>query len=128
MNKQEYGALTGVSEITDIIQAFDLTNQEDRTLLYGYTCDRETWHVYLKGLEIHVYVYGGYNSSEGYEVFPTHNNHFVPDKRLYPERCDFEFCKLLKMQGVNLTFTSWSDEVTQRKYYGEVIKAEGDSQ
>ena len=29
----------------EILIAEDLINKENRTLLYGYTCDRETWHV-----------------------------------------------------------------------------------
>ena len=39
-----------------LITTQNLNNRQDRTLLYGYTCDRETWHVYLKKGNIHTVV------------------------------------------------------------------------
>ena len=41
----------------EIIKAEDMSNTEDRTLIYGYTCERESFHVYIKDKEIHVVIY-----------------------------------------------------------------------
>jgi hypothetical protein len=32
----------------------------------------------------------------------------LPDKRIYPEACDYEFCKLLTQAGVTLNPTSYN--------------------
>ena len=37
------------------------------------------------------------------------NRDYVPDKRLYPEKCDYHFCKLLKEKGIDLPFTTFSE-------------------
>lgn len=77
----------------------------DRTLLYGYTCDRKTFHVYLKDKEIHTVFYDiSYeekdpNPIKMAEVHVMSNRDYIPDKRLYPEACDYQFCKLLLASG-----------------------------
>jgi hypothetical protein len=52
------------------------------------------------------------------------NEDYIPSKRLYPERCDFEFCKLLKETDVNLPFTTFDAKNAEYKkgpYYGEIL-------
>ena len=44
-------------EIPPVINIDDLTNQKDRTLLYGYTCERDSWHVYIKNHKIYTIFY-----------------------------------------------------------------------
>lgn len=109
-----------------ICRVSELTDQTDRTLLYGYTLERYTWHVYLKDGAIHVYVYR--NSFKGDEVLryevcgpEVHLNsvNLIPSKRLYPECCDYEFCQILVDKDVHLPFTSWSDR-EPKKFYGLV--------
>ena len=70
MNKLEYEMLESVErKEEEIICAEDLKpNLKDRTLLYGYTCERETFHVYIKDKEIHVVVY--YNDYSSDKVKP----------------------------------------------------------
>ncbi len=127
MNREQYSELSNIKEIRrEVITGSDLTNQEDRTLLFGYTCARETWHVYLKNGDIRIYQYGGWFDNR-VERYANYDTDFVPDKRLNPERCDYEFCKLLTLKGVNLPFTTWSDEVEKSNYYGEIAKTEGDA-
>ena len=98
MKKEEFEKL----ELTKVITASDLINKKDRTLLYGYTCTRETFHVYLKNMKIHVVIYQNYYVCEIVklknmrEIIVKSNIDYIPDKRLYPEACDFEFCKLLE--------------------------------
>ncbi len=81
----------------------------DRTLLFGYDVDRLTWHVYQQDDEIHLVIYRG-----GQEPEPmTHvrgvtlpATDLVPNKRLYPDGCDYGFCRRLKELGVHMTFTN----------------------
>ena len=106
----------------------------NKTLLYGYTCARDTFHVYIKNEQIYVVVYNNEYSSGA--IKPTNlrqitiksNSDYIPDKRLYPERCDYNFCKLLKEKGVELPFTTWSDPVEidledpRYPYYGFTLE------
>ncbi len=113
----------------------------NRTLLYGYTCERETFHVYIKDQKIYTVVYNT-DYSINYEkelgsfmrgdpkpknmrrIEVNSNRDYVPDKRLYPERCDYHFCRALKERGIDLPFTHWSEEVkpNERDYYGFIME------
>jgi hypothetical protein len=118
MYKEEYEILTEkVSERTIIIS--DLVNDLDRTLLYGYTCDRDTWHVYIKQNCIYTVIYE--YEKEPVQVEVNKDEDYIPNKRLYPECCDYEFCKLLKEKGVYLPFTTWQDRDEKKIYYGKVL-------
>ena len=70
-----------------VITGSDLSNQEDRTLIWGYTTDRRSWHVYLKDGEIHSYVYGVHNGDSFTKLSVSSNEGYIPNKRLYPECC-----------------------------------------
>jgi hypothetical protein len=119
----EYNILSNMAGVADVpVSAGDLLNKADRTLLYGFTCDRSTWHVYLKDGEIHTVMY--MDKKDIQEIPVTSNNGYLPDKRLYPERCDFEFCSFLKNLGCILPFTTWTDlpmELQKKKFYGETL-------
>lgn len=135
MTKEEYESLYNIHEIDKPITVEDLEgNIEDRTLLYGYTCDRDTHHVYIKDGIIHTVVYNTVNSvlyekpDEIREINVTTDRQYLPDKRLYPERCDYKFCELLKKRGFSLPFTTWTDpsEISARtingKFYGKTLE------
>lgn len=101
-----------------------LRNREDRTLLYGYTSDRTTVHVYMKDSLIHRVEYAYNSPEEDWQV--QINDTFVPDvlvpnKRLYPEACDAEFCEILKSFGVALPFTKYNPEREPKQFHGEVV-------
>lgn len=119
MTKQEYDKITNTRRSNDLITINDLINKEDRTLLYGYLCDRSTFHVYIKEEEIFVVRYGYEQKPKLCEV--AYNEYYVPDKRLYPECCDYEFCKLLIERGISLPFTTPNFSRDYKKYYGETI-------
>lgn len=122
MNRDQYDALRALQgAIEDTINVKDLRDKTPRTLLYGYTLERATHHVYIcpnkppelgGAIVVHVYrdgsEYKPLNYSRG-ESLPTHR--MIPDKRLYPERCDYEFCLMLKQRGLYLPFTAWDDDV-----------------
>ena len=108
--------------------------QQDRTLIYGYTCERETFHTYIKDGEIHTIVYSFnydfFSSSE--EAHPTdmreikvsRNEQYIPDKRIYPEASDYLFCALLNSRGVDLPFTSFNENRPEPNgpFYGFTIE------
>jgi len=110
MNIQEYERLKNINQESDLIHVQWL-DQRDRTLLYGYTCNRDTWHLYLKDGVIHKVVY--YYP----DLLITHESYIEsisvydasPDKRLYPSACDYQFCELMTRYGGYLPFTVWDD-------------------
>ena len=106
MNQHELENLT--NRKSRVITANDLVDKSDRTLLYGYTCSRDTFHVYLKNGEIETVLYGYNQSPVAYKVNSNHD--YVPDKRVYPEDCDIEFAKLLHDCGVEIVFTRYNTE------------------
>ena len=126
MNRSEYELIEVLDNVEEsIICAEDLKpHLKNRTLLYGYTCDRATFHVYLKDGKIHIVVYfndyssGVVKPKDMFEVIATSNKDFVPDKRLYPEACDYHFCKLLKLRNIHLPFTTWNENRAEQDYYG----------
>ena len=112
MTETEYQALCRKPERA-VLSATDLQDKTPRTLLYGYTTARDTFHVYLDPLGcIHVLVYCDITRlplthTAGPAGGVSRNEDYVPDKRLYPERCDAEFCRLLTRVGVTLPFTTF---------------------
>lgn len=127
MKHDEFEYLTRTAhELPEFVSVDDLTNKRDRTLLWGYTPDRASHHVYLKDGEIHILVY---NRFDGLEVLRHKSGHeidvkddgLIPSKRLYPEACDAEFCRILKERGFHLPFTTWDDQRQEKDFYGEVI-------
>ena len=115
-------AIIGIQELRPYIY--------NRTLLYGYTCERETFHVYLKDQKIYAVAYekefsrGTPKPKNRRQIEVQSNHDYVPDKRLYPERCDYHFCCALKEKGIHLPFTNWSEEVKpdERGYYGFILE------
>jgi hypothetical protein len=94
-------------------------NQRDRTLLWGYTLERDSWHVYLKGGLIHLHHYssaGTISHRSGHTMVAAD---LRPDKRAYPEACDFGFCMLMCKLGVDIPFTT-IQEREPAQFYGEL--------
>jgi hypothetical protein len=124
MDQKQLEALTRHEETVRTaiyLQAKDYTSnatRDPKTLLYGYTCDRETHHVFQDHYG-HIYIYVYRNnldkpetsirkadvSGDGIESL----DELVPNKRLYPQYCDFDFCVYLKERGVHLPFTKWEE-------------------
>lgn len=121
MDKQEFERLREVDVVERKLTIDDLADQSPRTLLYGYTCDRATWHVYIAEGEIRTVLYGGYNDTGVHDMTPDSDDGYVPDKRLYPECCDEEFCTLLIERGVHLPFTTFDEDREVKQYYGKVF-------
>jgi len=128
MNKNDYKKLELVKADNRVISPDDLKNKSDRTLLYGYSTyayGNLTWHVYIKDEVIHTIWYD--NTEEEITIceLPNYinNKQYIPNKRLYPEYCDFEFCELLKQRGIQLPFSQWTnDNMEEKQYYALLNK------
>jgi hypothetical protein len=115
MTPAELATLTAATSSSAVLSTEHLVDRTARTLLFGYTVERHTWHVYLDadGILYRV-VYQETTSgtpllieaSAGSSAGCSRNDEYVPNKRLYPESCDLEFCRLLTAKGVSLPFTS----------------------
>ena len=101
----------------------------DRTLLYGYDCDRVTWHLYIDDGEVHLHCMDGEVSTvrtnfsrEALTRRDLLQSAIIPNKRLYPERCDYDFCAWAKQEGLYLSFTRFHADraVKNGDYYGEI--------
>lgn len=132
MKKTDYEEVLKTASPNPTISVKELRNKEDRTLLWGYTLERHSHHVYLKDGEIHVVEYTGEDQSKpdfvlfrhlSDEAMEIEGSHLIPGKRLYPEACDVEFCKLLRLKGFSLPFTTWDDNRQQRQFHGSVSNA-----
>lgn len=130
MTKSEFELISKIGTMKEKpISALDLEpHLKDRTLLYGYTCNRETFHVYLKNMKIYVVVYNNDYSGEIIKpinmrrIVVNSNHDYVPDKRLYPERCDYIFCQRLRMRDIELPFTSWNNSIETKDFYGFTLE------
>jgi hypothetical protein len=98
----------------------------DRTLLYGYDVDRRTHHVYQKDGVLHLMVYtdsvagGALTHYVSGEELPLDG--LVPNKRLYPEACDYVFCRRLREAGIRLPFTTYDPERAPKTFYGLLLE------
>lgn len=123
MQKEQFNKLKEMNAC-NLITAEQLTSRIDRTLLYGYTCDRRTFHVYLKDGEIYAIVYDMPFEEQTPRALSSicvnSNQDYIPDKRVYPAKSDYEFCSLLISRGVDIPFTFFEDEVEGKVYYGYV--------
>lgn len=121
MNRQEYNNIIAYQRSRFDINVRHLNNQTPRTLLYGYTCDRQTWHVYLDyDMMIHLVVYSYPNILRNYSDETALTIHScVPNKRLYPEACDYEYCVYLYQCGAYLSFTNFNPQRERAQFYGK---------
>lgn len=125
MTAEEIDLLADMKIEPILIDATQLKDRSDRTLLFGYTKTRQDFHVYIRGGEIQLRIYGlGYWMDDNFsfhDVEPFEPETLVPDKRLYPECCDFEFCCLLRKMGQPLPFTTFNPDRTSAQYYGAIV-------
>lgn len=98
-----------------------LKDRKPRTLLYGYTVERHTFHLYMgDDGQLHRVIYDHRNllvnvkhESEGLEL-----EECIPNKQLYPEACDFVFCGYLMSFGLKLPFNTWTARDEARVWHG----------
>lgn len=121
MNQAEFLSLENFKEKDRLIKGSNLINQTPRTLLWGYDCERNSWHVYLdtEGKIVRVsYYYPNKLIAYDSELNLTVNEQYLPNKRLYPEACDLEFTKLLIEQGIDMPWTTFNEEREPKLWHG----------
>lgn len=101
---------------------------QNRTLIYGYTCRKEPFHVYLKDGTIHTVVYqtdyirGKIRPINMREIEVHYNSDYVPDACAYPDLCDRTFSDQLAKAGVKLPFAMYIERrllETYKEYNGK---------
>lgn len=124
MTETEYEFFNNPTVISAVVSAGMLKDTTPRTLIWGYTTDRDSFHVYLDAEKtLHKVVYA-YNK----EILLCKSEksldaeECVPNKRVYPQHCDYEFCKLLHSLHVNIPFTTFDAKPDERgPFKGELI-------
>lgn len=123
MNQEEFESLIEKSVLPNSISVNDLENQSDRTLIYGYTLDRYTFHVYLLNKLFYLYIYDFERKTV--RTLPGEGNididRCTPSKRAYPEACDAEFCRLVIKNGGHIPFTVFNPDREPKQFHGELL-------
>ena len=106
MTKEEFEQFYETDD--SYITVDDLTNTSPRDLIYGYTKDRETFILQLDDGGSFVRHYGSGESTMK-EILPEI---CIPNKRVYPDASDYEFCTLLKERGIIIPFTIYPVKIS----------------
>jgi hypothetical protein len=105
----EYGATATAPE--PLTLSIDEVGHDERTLAYGYTCQRQSWHAYVHDHELHVIIYDYSKNAAFYihgERLPLED--LKPDKRVYPDACELAFSQLMRRRDHQLPFTGGVEE------------------
>jgi len=110
---------------------------EDRTLIYGWSKSGQSkptvmHHLYLKDGEINLvkYVLNGFGS-RGIEIIhhavsdEIRLRDIVPNKRLYAEACDFEYCKAIAGFHLPMIFSTRSLPALAegQAFHGDIVES-----
>lgn len=124
MKKQQYEELCKNSQAyIGTISIEDIEGAHDGTLLWGYTCDRNSFHVYLKSGQIHrvIYTFEGdvldYICGEELEA-----KLLSPSKRIYPEATSFDFVIALRKADCDTPLTNFNEDREEAIWYGKVYE------
>lgn len=92
------------------VSAEQFTSGGDRTLIYGYTVERDTFHVYVKDGMLHRFIYRRNFTTDteqvvSYESAATMRaEDLSPSKAIYWEHSDYEAAWFLATQDVYMHF------------------------
>lgn len=111
MTKDEMALLKTEQFPSTELNINELPKGYEGTLLYGFTCDRNTMHVYAKAGEIHSVIYNNIGEIIRY----THDEelyagHCIPDKRAYRQHTHYFFVSLLIKKGMNVAITEANED------------------
>lgn len=111
MKEDEFTELRNKANIPSLEAKSCLKDLTPRTLIWGFDCERNSFHVYLDfDQTINVVRYDNATNvvSVKLESDGIKPGMCIPDKRVYPEACDAEFCAVLKDAGISIPFTSYN--------------------
>ena len=129
MNLQQTTFLSQYLESTSTVKVCELKNKSDRTLMYGYTCERNTFHLYIKNETFFCVVYDhDKNFLSKFSTTAISVNDCFPNKRVYPESCDYEFSMLLASKNARPAYLAFNPEREEKVknliFHGEIITEE----
>ena len=105
MNEQQLSQLEFYAPEIPTVSVDDFSDR-NKTLLYGYDCDRNTLHVYIMDDEIHILWYRG-SEMLGYSKNTSfYLEELCPNKRAHPQHTDFTLAKMFRMAEVDCTYTT----------------------
>lgn len=111
MTKDEMAKLKDEQYPSQELNIKELPAGYEGTLLYGYTCERNTFHAYAKAGEIHAVIYNHKNEllrhTHGEEIYA---GSCAPDKRTYRQHTQYFFASLLVKKGVMFSLTEAREE------------------
>jgi len=122
MNLEDFEQFKNIRVHSNVINVLDLRDLSDRTLIYGYDIDRYTYHLYLKDCAFHKVIYKLDDMVSHVESDSLPIVECIPDKRVYPECCDYEFSVLLLKNGIEIPYTNYNDKREQSKLYGKLVE------
>jgi hypothetical protein len=111
MDKKQFKELQDRAERPSRLVATMLTNDAPRTLIYGATHKRDTFHVYLgEDAKIHLVTYDADGFLRKHETERELDAaDYEPSKYAYPEASDYEFALLLLNLGVDINFLAFGE-------------------
>ena len=118
MNKQELEQLNKAENKPNVLSAADVKDQTDRTLLWGYTCDRHLFHVYLHKAVLHCLIYDYDQRVISHLSGEINIYDLTPDKRVHSESTDFLFAKTLRSLGAQFSLCAFDENVEKKIFYG----------
>jgi hypothetical protein len=124
LNEAQYEELRNTPAHPQRLSASMLIRHDPRTLIWGYDTDRNSFHVYIAMddvLHIVRYTFEGFLLGDLTED-DAELRDYVPNKRVYPEACDFEFCQLLKSVDVDIPFTNFNSNREPAVYHGKLLE------
>lgn len=82
--------------------------------------------MYLKDLKIHTVIYdvefNPKRPANMEEIEVKSNQDYIQAQRLYPETCDYHFCRILGRCGVDLPFTDFNEDRPVADFYGFTLE------
>lgn len=131
MNKEQFELLRSEPQRAVFLPEM-FADKGDRTLLWGFWCNRADHHLYLADGTFYLYIGAGWDvrlderhqkeQRFSFQQISLDTPMLIPDKRLYPEACDFDFCQALIAAGANLPWTTFNEERQEHRareaFYG----------
>lgn len=128
MNAQEYKSMMEFIRGPKVVSLSEVDPGRERTLMYGYTGVSETFHLYVKDGQFHLYIYRNHYGKSPDEVrFAVSYDElpigFLPHGHIYPSASDAEFCKLVLQKGHTLSIAPF-EERPETAFHGKLIGQE----